>query len=172
MKTQALTTLGDIPGQTNWKSHYNPLLRFQIFAWLKKGTYSIAWGCIHNLYHPAHRVCNANMDGRDIVCIMPTGECSRNLYPRSSQYAGGGKSLTYQLPAICQPGLTLVVCPLISLMADQILYLREKNSKRIYFISSDRLSFVFSSSSRDAFWGDAPSYETRNHATRFRSRDR
>ncbi|CAA7257395.1 unnamed protein product [Cyclocybe aegerita] len=55
-------------------------------------------------------VCNANMDGRDIVCIMPTG---------------GGKSLTYQLPALLTPGCTLVISPLISLMTDQILHLRE-----------------------------------------------
>ncbi|KAG9032506.1 hypothetical protein FRB95_001413 [Tulasnella sp. JGI-2019a] len=55
-------------------------------------------------------VCNANMDGRDIVCVMPTG---------------GGKSLTYQLPALLSPGCTLVVSPLISLITDQILHLRE-----------------------------------------------
>ncbi|KAJ6604511.1 ATP-dependent DNA helicase [Mycena vulgaris] len=55
-------------------------------------------------------VCNANMDGRDIVCVMPTG---------------GGKSLTYQLPALMNPGCTLVVSPLIALISDQIMHLRE-----------------------------------------------
>ncbi|KAG8216338.1 ATP-dependent DNA helicase [Butyriboletus roseoflavus] len=55
-------------------------------------------------------VCNANMDGRDVVCVMPTG---------------GGKSLTYQLPALLMPGCTLVISPLISLITDQILHLRE-----------------------------------------------
>ncbi|KAH7925066.1 ATP-dependent DNA helicase [Leucogyrophana mollusca] len=55
-------------------------------------------------------VCNANMDGRDVVCIMPTG---------------GGKSLTYQLPAILTPGCTLVISPLLSLMRDQLLHLQE-----------------------------------------------
>ncbi|KAF9235619.1 P-loop containing nucleoside triphosphate hydrolase protein [Melanogaster broomeanus] len=55
-------------------------------------------------------VCNSNMDGRDVVCVMPTG---------------GGKSLTYQLPALLTPGCTLVISPLISLITDQILHLRE-----------------------------------------------
>lgn len=55
-------------------------------------------------------VCNANLDGRDLVCVMPTG---------------GGKSLTYQLPALLTPGCTLVISPLISLMTDQIIHLEE-----------------------------------------------
>ncbi|KAL6299341.1 P-loop containing nucleoside triphosphate hydrolase protein [Sparassis latifolia] len=55
-------------------------------------------------------VCNANMDGRDIICVMPTG---------------GGKSLTYQLPALLSNGCTLVISPLIALMEDQVLHLKE-----------------------------------------------
>jgi len=60
------------------------------------------------------RICNANMDGRDIVVVMPTG---------------GGKSLTYQLPALLTPGCTLVISPLISLITDQILHLQNHGSE-------------------------------------------
>lgn len=40
---------------------------------------------------------------------------------------GSGKSLCYQLPAICLPHLTLVVSPLLALMKDQLAFLASKN---------------------------------------------
>lgn len=47
--------------------------------------------------------------GHDTLGLLPTG---------------GGKSITFQVPAMMQPGLTLVVTPLISLMKDQVDNLR------------------------------------------------
>jgi ATP-dependent DNA helicase RecQ len=47
----------------------------------------------------------AAFGGRDALVVMPTG---------------AGKSLTYQLPALCRDDLTLVVSPLVSLMRDQV----------------------------------------------------
>jgi ATP-dependent DNA helicase RecQ len=39
---------------------------------------------------------------------------------------GGGKSLCYQVPALCRPGLAVIVSPLIALMEDQVAALRQQ----------------------------------------------
>ena len=55
-------------------------------------------------------IVDAVLGGRDVLAVMPTG---------------AGKSLCYQVPALCMDGLTLVVSPLISLMKDQVQALRQ-----------------------------------------------
>lgn len=60
------------------------------------------------------------MAGRDVLALMPTG---------------GGKSLCFQLPAMLQSGVTLVVSPLIALMQDQVRLL-EDNGIAASFINS------------------------------------
>ena len=50
-------------------------------------------------------IVEAVLQGRNTLAIMPTG---------------GGKSLCFQLPALCRPGVTVVISPLIALMRDQV----------------------------------------------------
>ncbi|MEM6798408.1 MAG: DNA helicase RecQ [Planctomycetota bacterium] len=67
------------------------------------------WG--YDDFRPLQReAMNCVMAGRDSVVVLPTG---------------GGKSLCFQAPAVCQSGTAVVVSPLISLMKDQVDALRE-----------------------------------------------
>lgn len=61
------------------------------------------------------------IQGEDLLAVLPTGS---------------GKSLTYQIPALLSPGLTLVVSPLIALMRDQIKNQQERGLTHINGIYS------------------------------------
>ena len=65
----------------------------------------------------------AAMAGRDVLVVMPTG---------------AGKSLCYQLPALMREELTIVVSPLVSLMADQVAGLERAGASRAALINSQQ----------------------------------
>ncbi len=64
---------------------------------------------------------NASLSKQDTILVAPTG---------------GGKSLTYQLSAVIDSGITIVVSPLISLMEDQLNSLQKRK------IPAEMLSMV------------------------------
>ena len=66
------------------------------------------------------KVVNESLNNSDILVISPTSS---------------GKSLCYQLPALIQNGLTIVISPLKSLIYDQYLNLRKKNIKTTLLMS-------------------------------------
>ncbi|MEG4229786.1 ATP-dependent DNA helicase RecQ [Microcoleus sp. N9_B2] len=61
---------------------------------------------------PQGEIVGSLLAGKDTLIIMPTG---------------GGKSICFQLPALLQTGLTLVVSPLVALMENQVQELRDRN---------------------------------------------
>ena len=69
-------------------------------------------------------VIEATLAGKDTLVIMTTG---------------GGKSLCYQVPALCLEGITLVISPLISLMKDQVDQLLTNGIEAGYLNSSQTL---------------------------------
>lgn len=67
------------------------------------------------------RMVSAILSGCDALGVMPTG---------------AGKSICYQVPALMLPGLTLVVSPLVSLMADQVRALKAAGARPSYLNST------------------------------------
>ncbi len=67
------------------------------------------WG--YTAFRPMQReIISSVLEGNDTLGLLPTG---------------GGKSITFQVPALALDGVTLVVTPLISLMKDQVDNLRD-----------------------------------------------
>ena len=71
---------------------------------------------------------DALLNGRDVLCVMPTG---------------AGKSVCYQVPALIMEGTAIVVSPLISLMKDQVASLRASGIKAAYINSSLSVSQMY-----------------------------
>ena len=85
------------------------------------------------------RLIDAILSGRDVFGVMPTG---------------GGKSLCYQVPAMLLPGVTFVISPLISLMQDQVMALREAGISAAYInsaLSPEQMRAVYANIRADRY---------------------
>jgi len=89
----------------------------QIHSILKK-----YWG--YSSFRPLQEeIIQSALDQKDCLALLPTG---------------GGKSICFQVPAIAQDGMCIVVSPLIALMKDQVANLQERNIAAIAITSAMR----------------------------------
>ncbi|HVD98633.1 MAG TPA: ATP-dependent DNA helicase RecQ [Cytophagaceae bacterium] len=73
------------------------------------------WG--YDQFRPLQKeIIEASIAREDVLALMPTG---------------GGKSICFQVPALCVEGVCIVVTPLIALMRDQVEQLKKRNIKAV-----------------------------------------
>ena len=113
-------TLGALPASDPWRQiavlgdeQRDPPNAAEVDARLEQARSLLGF----NRWRPGQlEVMRSFLAGHDTLAVMPTG---------------AGKSLTYQVPAMLRPGLTLVVSPLVALMRDQVESLRERGLTRV-----------------------------------------
>lgn len=73
------------------------------------------WG--HDAFRPLQeQIINSVVQGNDTLALLPTG---------------GGKSICFQIPALLNDGICLVISPLVALIEDQINQLKDRNIKAL-----------------------------------------
>lgn len=89
--------------------------------WSKRARDALAIFGLVDFREPQLKIINATLSGRDVLVLLPTG---------------AGKSLTYQLPALVTPGVTVVISPLLSLINEQTAKLNALNIRAAALTSS------------------------------------
>ena len=84
------------------------------------------WG--FDSFRPIQReIIQQSLDGKDVLALLPTG---------------GGKSICFQVPALCLEGVCIVVSPLIALMKDQVANLNSRGIASIALHSGLRFNEI------------------------------
>ncbi|TRX39695.1 RecQ family ATP-dependent DNA helicase [Flavobacterium restrictum] len=78
----------------------------------------------HDAFRPLQNdIINSVLSGQDTFALLPTG---------------GGKSICFQIPALMQEGICLVISPLVALMKDQVANLQKRDIKAVALTGSIR----------------------------------